>query len=82
MGLATIQTVVSDHGGHLSVEAMPGAGTAFRMEFPVAPALVKPPQSESSAKKSKPKKEPEHVEAEASAVAVKRKPSLARMMDI
>src|ERR1700719_4931636 len=50
LGLATIQTVVSDHGGHMSVEAISGQGTAFRMEFPVAPssngASVKAPRVE------------------------------------
>jgi two-component system nitrogen regulation sensor histidine kinase NtrY len=80
LDLATIQTVVSDHGGHMSVEAVPGAGTAFRMEFPVAPALVKPPQGETSSAKSKSKKEP--ASDEPKNTEVKRKPSLARMMDI
>jgi nitrogen fixation/metabolism regulation signal transduction histidine kinase len=82
LGLATIQTVVSDHGGHMSVEAGPGAGTAFRMEFPVAPTVVKPPQVESSATKSKRKREPAPTEANDAAVKPKSKPSLARMMDI
>ena len=82
LGLATIQTVVSDHGGHMSVEAGPGAGTAFRMEFPVAPTVVKPPQLESSATKSKRKREPAPAEANDAAVKPKSKPSLARMMDI
>lgn len=35
LGLATIQTVVSDHEGHMSVETT-ATGTTFRMEFPVA----------------------------------------------
>ena len=43
LGLATIQTVVSDHGGRMSVEAISGGGTAFRMEFPIAPISVKAP---------------------------------------
>jgi two-component system nitrogen regulation sensor histidine kinase NtrY len=49
LGLATIQTVVSDHGGHMSVEAVPGTGTCFRMDFPVAPTSVRVPLIESSA---------------------------------
>jgi nitrogen fixation/metabolism regulation signal transduction histidine kinase len=84
LGLATIQTVVSDHGGRMSVEAMPGAGTAFRMEFPVAPtsngASSRASQVETSPTESKAKTEP--APKEAKDAAVKPKPSLARMMDI
>jgi two-component system nitrogen regulation sensor histidine kinase NtrY len=84
LGLATIQTVVSDHGGRMSVEAVPGAGTAFRMEFPIASssngAPARTPQIETSPKQSKPKTEP--APAEAKDAAVKPKPALARMIDI
>lgn len=78
LGLATIQTVVSDHGGRMAVEAVPGAGTAFRMEFPVAPTLVKRPEAETS-KQSKQKKAPAPPKLKDSAT---KKPSLARVIDI
>ena len=84
LGLATIQTVVSDHGGHMSVEVMPGAGTTFRMEFPMAPtsngASSKAPHIETSAKRSKAKVKPAPAEVKES--TAKPKPVLARMMDI
>ena len=38
LGLATAQAVVSDHGGRISAESTPGAGTTFRLEFSAAPA--------------------------------------------
>lgn len=37
-GLAVLQAVVSDHGGRISVESGPGAGTTFRIEFPTTAA--------------------------------------------
>ena len=43
LGLATAQAVVSDHGGRISAESAPGAGTTFRLEFTAAPAGVTPP---------------------------------------
>src|ERR1700730_800841 len=58
LGLATIQTVVSDHGGRMSVEAISGGGTAFRMEFPVAPISVKAPAVAAASKVSKPQNDP------------------------
>jgi len=77
LGLATVQTVVSDHGGHMSVEAISGQGTVFRMEFPIAPsstgAPVKTPRVESRSKQSKVRAEP---------APGKPKASLARMIDI
>jgi signal transduction histidine kinase len=83
LGLATIQTVVSDHGGHMSVEAMSGLGTAFRMEFPIAPssngAPVKAPRVETASTKSKVRTEPAPQPKDAT---VKPKASLARMIDI
>jgi signal transduction histidine kinase len=33
LGLAMVQSVVSDHGGRISVDSVPGAGTTFRMEL-------------------------------------------------
>jgi two-component system, NtrC family, nitrogen regulation sensor histidine kinase NtrY len=84
LGLATMQTVVSDHGGRMSVEAIPGVGTAFRMEFPIAPtangAPSKAAQVETSSTQTKAKIEPALVEAKKS--TVKAKPPLARIMDI
>jgi hypothetical protein len=90
LGLATIQTVVSDHGGRMSVEAMPAAGTAFRMEFPIAPAPspVKAPQAVNRSKASKPQPEAIPVKPQDPAplksqeATNKPKPVLARMMDI
>ncbi len=35
LGLASVQSVVSDHGGKISVESAPGQGTTFRLELPV-----------------------------------------------
>lgn len=58
LGLATIQTVVSDHGGQMFVEAIPGTGTAFRMDFPVAPTSARVPQLESPSAASKRPPEP------------------------
>jgi nitrogen fixation/metabolism regulation signal transduction histidine kinase len=36
LGLATVQSIVSDHGGKITAESAVGAGTTFRMEFPAA----------------------------------------------
>jgi hypothetical protein len=58
LGLATIQTVVSDHGGQMFVEAIPGTGTAFRMDFPVAPNSARVPQVENASPASKRQPEP------------------------
>ena len=80
LGLATIQTVVSDHGGRMSVEMTPGGGTAFRMEFPVAPASIRAPQVEAASTRSKPQTEP--TVAKPQDTATKPNPPLARIMDI
>lgn len=87
LGLATIQTVVSDHGGRMSVESTPGAGTAFRMEFPLAPTSVKAPEAAAAPKPSKlstdPPRRPEDAgPAKSQETAKSPKPVLARMMDI
>ena len=37
LGLAVVQSVVSDHGGKISVESEPDRGTTFRIDLPVRP---------------------------------------------
>ncbi|MBI3122337.1 MAG: PEP-CTERM system histidine kinase PrsK, partial [candidate division NC10 bacterium] len=34
IGLYQVKTVVEAHGGHISVQSRPGAGTTFRMALP------------------------------------------------
>jgi two-component system, NtrC family, nitrogen regulation sensor histidine kinase NtrY len=95
LGLATIQTVVSDHGGQMFVEAIPGTGTVFRMDFPVAPTSGRVPQVESvstaskrqpEAKTEPPKAEPPKAEQpekeQPVASAARPKSPVARMIDI
>ncbi len=36
LGLATVLSIVSDHGGRVRADSAPGAGTTFRIEFPAA----------------------------------------------
>jgi two-component system nitrogen regulation sensor histidine kinase NtrY len=52
LGLATIQTVVSDHDGRITVETTT-TGTTFRMEFPIALGSGGKPESESASARSK-----------------------------
>ncbi len=52
LGLAIVQSVVSDHSGKISVESAPGAGTTFRIEFPMRP----PPSAEAPPGKPAPGK--------------------------
>jgi len=37
LGLAVVQSVVSDHAGKISVESVPGTGTTFSIELPIHP---------------------------------------------
>lgn len=49
LGLAVVQSVISDHGGRISVESEMGIGTSFHIYLPVKPgprpAAVAPPSS-------------------------------------
>jgi two-component system, NtrC family, nitrogen regulation sensor histidine kinase NtrY len=38
LGLAVVQSVVSDHGGRITVQSAPGKGSTFRIELPRNPA--------------------------------------------
>jgi two-component system nitrogen regulation sensor histidine kinase NtrY len=40
LGLSIVQSVVSDHGGRISVRSVPGRGTTFVIELPRHPATV------------------------------------------
>ncbi len=40
MGLAMVHGIVHDHGGHVSVATMHGAGSVFQLLLPPAPALL------------------------------------------
>jgi signal transduction histidine kinase len=64
LGLATIQTVVSDHGGQMFVEAIPGTGTVFRMDFPIAPTSVRGLQPENTTGTPKRQPKTEQLKAE------------------
>ncbi|MGH9716290.1 MAG: ATP-binding protein [Candidatus Acidiferrales bacterium] len=49
LGLAVVQSVISDHGGRISVESEKGIGTSFHIYLPVKPGLrqvVAPPALE------------------------------------
>ncbi len=78
LGLATIQTVVSDHEGRMSVETT-ATGTAFRMEFPVALGSAVKPESESAS--ARPKAQPKALPGPHSQSDAASGPRLARTMD-
>ncbi len=40
LGLAVVQSVISDHGGTISVQSEAGVGTTFRIELPIKPAVA------------------------------------------
>jgi PAS domain S-box-containing protein len=42
MGLATVHGIVHEHGGHVVVETAPGAGTRFRLLWPMASGKALP----------------------------------------
>jgi signal transduction histidine kinase len=37
LGLAMAQEIAQEHGGHLSCQSAPGAGTAFTLRLPASP---------------------------------------------
>ena len=37
LGLATVQRIVDGHGGTVTVDSAPGAGTCFTVRFPARP---------------------------------------------
>jgi len=43
LGLAVVQSVVSDHGGRISVESEKGIGTSFHIYLPVKPGIRSAP---------------------------------------
>jgi signal transduction histidine kinase/ActR/RegA family two-component response regulator len=48
LGLATAYAIVGKHGGHISVESTPGAGTVFMVDLPALdlPASLENPESQ------------------------------------
>jgi signal transduction histidine kinase len=39
LGLTIVRTIVEAHGGTIAVDSREGAGTSFRIELPLEPAL-------------------------------------------
>jgi signal transduction histidine kinase len=46
LGLSIVKTVMDEHGGRLSIESKPGAGTAVSLSFPLAPEHSGSPRAE------------------------------------
>ena len=80
LGLATIQTVVSDHGGRMTVETT-ATGTTFRMDFPIAAGSAVTPGAESASARPKGRRKPSPPDPQRQTDAGSG-PPLARMMDI
>jgi len=82
LGLATIQTVVSDHEGRMSVETTT-TGTTFRMEFPIALGSAVKPESESASAqpRGRPKGQPKALPEPQAQSDAASGPRLARTMD-
>ena len=51
LGLAVAQSVVSDHGGKISLESAPGRGSTFRIELPLCRNKVSSAQNQAKAVK-------------------------------
>ncbi len=57
LGLATAQSIVSDHGGSVFVESAPGAGSTFRIELLITAPVTPQTSRRAEAMPSKPKSE-------------------------
>jgi two-component system cell cycle sensor histidine kinase/response regulator CckA len=49
LGLSTVYGIATQHGGYVEVDSRPGAGTRFRVCFPVAQEPVQPEPAEGAA---------------------------------
>jgi CheY-like chemotaxis protein len=52
LGLATSFSIARNHGGHISVESEPGAGSTFYLYLPASTQTAAPKQAKTAAKKS------------------------------